>query len=292
MKVLITGCCGQVGRALLASVPPAIQALALTRQQLDILDEVAVRSALAQFQPSLIINAAAYTAVDKAESEPELASAVNAQAPRHLAQAAQGIAGCRLLHISTDYVFDGRASEPYRPDDPANPLSVYGRTKLQGERAVLEVLQERALVLRTAWVYAARGRNFLLTMLRLMRERGVVRVVADQYGAPTAAGSIARSLWAIVQRPEVHGIVHWTDAGTASWYEFALAIAEEARAAGLLPEPVQVTPITTAEYATAAPRPAYSVLDMRAAIEQLDLAPVPWRLNLRATLAQLARIAA
>ena len=289
MKVLITGASGQVGRALLERVPSGIEARALTRAQLDISDEAAVRDEVLTSQPALIINAAAYTAVDKAQSEPELAAAINAEAPRHLAQAAQAIVGCRLLHISTDYVFDGRASQPYRPSDPTNPLSVYGRTKLAGERAALEVLRERAVVLRTAWVYAAAGKNFLLTMLRLMRERGAVRVVADQYGAPTAASSIARVLWVIAQRPDVHGTLHWTDAGTASWYEFAQAIAEDASAIGLLPQAAQVTAITSAQYPTAAPRPAYSVLDTGSSTAQLGLTPMPWRVNLRTTLNTLVR---
>jgi dTDP-4-dehydrorhamnose reductase len=227
--------------------------------------------------------------VDKAESEPELAGAINARGPRHLAQAAQAIPGCRLLHISTDYVFDGAASEPYKPGDATNPLSVYGRTKLEGERAVLEVLGGRAVVLRTAWVYAARGKNFLLTMLRLMRERGLVRVVADQLGAPTAADSIAGALWAIAQRPNIQGILHWTDAGKASWCDFASAIAEDARAAGLLATAAQVVPITTADYPTAAHRPANSVLDCSEAIAQLGLGPKPWRVNLRTTLAAMTR---
>ncbi|MGA2565168.1 MAG: dTDP-4-dehydrorhamnose reductase [Steroidobacteraceae bacterium] len=291
MKVLITGASGQVGRALLESAPEEMELRAFTRQELGISDEGCVREAVAAWQPALIVNAAAYTAVDKAESEPELAAAINAHGPRHLAQAARSILGCRLLHISTDYVFDGRATEAYRPGDPTNPLSVYGRTKLSGERAVLEVLRERAVVLRTAWVYAAQGKNFLLTMLRLMSERGAVRVVADQYGAPTAAASIARALWVIARRPDVHGVLHWTDAGRASWYEFAQAIAEEGRAVGLLPNPVQVTPITSAEYPTAAPRPAYSVLDSAASIAQLGLTPAPWRVNLRSTLNRLAHSA-
>ena len=152
VKVLITGASGQVGRALLQSAPVEIESSAFTRQELDISDEGCVREAVAAWQPALIINAAAYTAVDKAESEPELAAAINVEGPRHLAQAAGSIPSCRLLHISTDYVFDGRATEAYRPSDPTNPLSVYGRTKLSGERAVLEVLRERAVVLRTAWV--------------------------------------------------------------------------------------------------------------------------------------------
>jgi dTDP-4-dehydrorhamnose reductase len=287
VKVLITGASGQVGRALLSSAPSLVELRSLTRTQLDISDAAAVRAAVAAFQPALVINAAAYTAVDKAESEPELATAINAQGPRNLAQAVHALPGSRLLHISTDYVFDGAASEPYQPTDATHPLSVYGRSKLLGERAVLEILGERAVVLRTAWVYAAQGKNFLLTMLRLMRERGAVRVVADQYGTPTSAESIARALWAIAQRPKLHGILHWTDAGKASWYDFALAIAEEGHAAGLLSMQVKVTPITTADYPTAAHRPANSALDTRASIAQLGLAPPPWRDNLRATLAHI-----
>src|ERR1019366_8516619 len=168
-------------------MPPQMQISALTRAQLDISDAGAVSSVVAAFQPALIINAAAYTAVDKAESEPELALAINAEGPHHLAQAAHTLPGCRLLHISTDYVFDGAATQAYKPSDPTNPLSVYGRTKLLGEGAVLEILREQAVILRTAWVYAAQGKNFLLTMLRLMREHSAVRVVADQHGTPTAA---------------------------------------------------------------------------------------------------------
>jgi dTDP-4-dehydrorhamnose reductase len=287
LKVLITGASGQVGSALLESAPSQVELRAFTRSQLDISETRAVDAAVAAFQPALIINAAAYTAVDRAESEPELAAAINARGPAYLAQAAQAIPGCRLLHISTDYVFDGRASEPYRPADRTHPLSVYGRTKLLGETAVLEILGERAVVLRTAWVYAAQGKNFLLTMLRLMRERGAVRVVADQRGTPTAADSIARALWALAQRPDIHGIVHWTDAGTASWYDFALAIAEDGYAAGLLPNPAQVTAITTADYPTAAHRPANSVLDTRESILQIGLDPPRWRESLRATLGEI-----
>jgi dTDP-4-dehydrorhamnose reductase len=287
VKVLIAGASGQVGRALLNSAPRDIELRALTRAQLDISDADAVRVAVAEFEPALIINAAAYTAVDRAESEPELAAAINGLGPTNLVQAARLIPSCRLFHISTDYVFDGRAAEPYRPQDLTNPLSVYGRTKLQGETAVLEILPDRAMVLRTAWVYAARGKNFLLTMLRLMRERGSVHVVADQRGTPTAADSIARALWALLPRPDVLGVVHWTDAGTASWYEFALAIAEDGYAAGLLRDPAQVTAITTADYPTPAHRPASSVLDTRESSARIGLTPTPWRQALRATLAEL-----
>jgi dTDP-4-dehydrorhamnose reductase len=287
MKVLITGASGQVGKALLRLVPVGVDLRPFTRGALDISDARAVRAAVAAFEPALIINAAAYTAVDKAESEPEVAAAINTAGPRHLAEAALEIEGCRLLHTSTDYVFDGRSEVPYKPDDPTHPLSVYGRTKLEGEHGVLDILGDRAVVLRTAWVYAAEGKNFLLTMLRLMRERGAVRVVADQRGTPTTADSIANTLWRIAERPKVNHILHWTDAGEATWYDFAVAIAEEGLAAGLLHKPLQVTPISTAEYPTPAPRPANSVLDSRATIAQLGLTPAHWRDNLRDTLARI-----
>jgi dTDP-4-dehydrorhamnose reductase len=288
VKVLITGASGQVGRALQLTVPCGIELKAPTREQLDIRDASAVLGQVEQFGPDLIINAAAYTAVDRAESEPEVAMAINGVAPGRLAEAAKRLSGCRLLHISTDYVFDGLSDRSYRPSDTPTPLSVYGRTKLEGEKAVLASLGQRATVLRTAWVYAAQGRNFLLTMLRLLRERAVVRVVADQRGSPTAALSIAQALWRVAERPQVNGVLHWTDAGNISWYEFARAIAEDAARIGLVPASVLVTPISTAEYPTAARRPANSALDLAASIAQLDLTPWPWRERVRSTLQQIS----
>jgi dTDP-4-dehydrorhamnose reductase len=286
VKVLITGASGQVGSALLASAPPDAELRALTESDLDITDVKAVRAAAEAFPPDLIINAAAYTAVDMAESDRQRAAAVNADGPRNLAEAAGIHGACRLLHISTDYVFNGRTNRPYRPSDPTNPLSVYGCTKLRGEQAVREVLPDRSAVLRTAWVYAARGSNFVLTMLRLMRERGSVRVVADQSGSPTAAASVARALWRLAELRELNGIFHWTDEGVVSWYGFACAIAEEATALGALPALPEVIPIATADYPTAAPRPQCSALDTRDTEEQFGLTAVPWRTNLRAVLLQ------
>ncbi len=181
MKVLITGVQGQVGRCLLASVPAGVTAVGLTRAQLDIGDNDAVQRIVPEHAPALIINAAAYTAVDRAETEVEAARRVNGLGPRNLARAAHA-SGARLLHISTDFVFDGRGSVPYTPDAPTAPLGAYGLTKLEGEQAVNELLPNASVVLRTAWVYAAHGANFLRTMLRVMGEKGQVRVVADQVG--------------------------------------------------------------------------------------------------------------
>jgi dTDP-4-dehydrorhamnose reductase len=288
VRVLITGASGQVGSALYRSAPPGSQLQAMTRAELDIRDAPAVEAAVRAFAPQVIINAAAYTAVDRAEEESQLATAINAHGPAALARAAHARPGCRLLHISTDYVFDGRATRPYQPQDRPNPLSVYGRSKLQGEQAVTEQLGERAVILRTAWVYAAEGKNFLLTMLRLMRERGAVRVVADQLGTPTAADSVARALWVVASRPDIRGILHWTDAGTESWCGFATAIAQEAQAAGLVSVIPQVTAIATADYPTRAHRPANSVLDTASTSTLLGITPCPWRTNLRATVAMIA----
>ena len=286
MKVLVTGAGGQVGRLLRATCPEGIELTACTHAELDIGDPQAVRRTVERVQPAAVINAAAYTAVDKAESEPELARRINGLGPAHLAASAAAC-GARLVQISTDFVFDGTASSPYRPEAQPHPLSVYGATKLEGERAVLEALPDRSVIVRTAWVYAAQGKNFVHTMLRLMRERGAVRVVADQVGTPTAARPLAEVLWHMVMRPEIGAIHHWTDAGVASWYDFAVAIAEEGAALGLLPSGVEVTPIATEDYRTPARRPAYSVLDKRS-LMTLGFHPAHWRQRLRDTLKEIA----
>ena len=287
-KVLITGAGGQVGRALLAAVPDSFEAIACAHIDLDIGAGEAVRDFVRHHRPAVIINAAAYTAVDKAESEPDLAHRINAQGPGHLAAAAREC-GARLLHISTDFVFDGAASAPYRPDSATRPLSVYGRTKLDGERAVLEALPEHVVIVRTAWVYAANGANFVRTMLRVMRANGAVRVVADQVGTPTAARPLAEALWQIAGNAEIRGIHHWTDAGVASWYDFAVAIAEEGAELGLLPPETAVTPIATADYPTPARRPSYSVLDKRS-LAAFGLAPIHWRKRLRQVLKEISSV--
>lgn len=285
VRVLITGAGGQVGRMLLETPPDGFEAIACAHANLDVSAGEAVHELIGRLRPAVIINAAAYTAVDKAESEPDAAQRINAQGPGYLAAAAREC-GARMIHISTDFVFDGAASVPYRPDSATHPLSVYGRTKRDGERAVLEALPGHSTIVRTAWVYAATGANFVRTMLRVMLANGAVRVVADQVGTPTAARSLAEVLWRIAGNPDIHGIHHWTDAGVASWYDFAVAIAEEGAELGLLPPEVTVTPITTADYPTPARRPPYSVLDKSSLVAH-GLTPVHWRKRLRAVLKEI-----
>lgn len=280
-RVLVTGAGGQVGCSLTAAAPRDLEILAAAHSDLDIGDAGQVERCLAAFKPQLIVNAAAYTAVDKAERDEHAAVRVNAEGARNLARAAFDRGDTRLIHISTDFVFDGYASSPYLPSDAAAPLGVYGSTKLAGEQAVLGILGDRAIVVRTAWVYAAQGRNFFRTMLRLMNERGDVDVVADQIGTPTSALSLAEVIWRFGQRPDLCGIFHWTDAGVASWYDFAVAIAEEAGSRGLLNRSIAVNPIATRDYPTPAKRPAYSVLDKSSTLLALGVTPVHWRSRLR-----------
>ena len=285
LKVLITGAGGQVGRMLMETRPDSVDAIACPHADLDIGEGAAVRDYVRVHRPAVIINAAAYTAVDRAESEPDAAKRINADGPGYLASAAREC-GARLIHISTDFVFDGAASSPYRPESETRPLSVYGSTKRDGERAVLEALGEQAAIVRTAWVYAATGANFVRTMLRIMRANGAVRVVADQVGTPTAARPFAETLWRIAANPEIRGLHHWTDAGVASWYDFAVAIAEEGAEIGLLPPDIAVTPIATVDYPTPACRPSYSVLDKRS-LAPYGLSPLHWRKRLRAVLKEI-----
>src|SRR5260221_767747 len=287
MRALITGSGGQVGRELVRTAPPDFELRALGHGELDISDGAKVQAMVKEFAPTVIVNAAAYTAVDRAETERELAWQVNALAPRLLAEAVAGRSECRLIHISTDYVFSGEGSRPFSTEDEPGPINEYGRSKLGGERAVLQALGARAVIVRSSWVYGTGGGNFLHTMLRLMREGRPVRVVADQIRRPTPAASLAMALWAIALRPGLSGLHHWTDAGVASWYDFAVAIADQAALAGLLPAGIEVSPIATADYPTAARRPACSLLDKRRTIAALGRGPEHWARSLNATLRSL-----
>lgn len=288
MKVLIVGANGQLGRALQATAPAHAAIVALSRNACDIANDEQVAGAVKHHAPALIVNAAAYTAVDRAENEREQAMAINADAAGGLAGAAHAI-GARLVHVSTDFVFDGTASTAYAPDSPTNPLGVYGESKLAGEQRV-RAAHPGALILRTAWVYAATGANFVATMLRLMAEREEIRVVADQIGTPTHADSLARAIWTL-DSAGATGIHHWTDAGVASWYDFAVAILEEANLIGLLDRRPRVVPIRTQDYPTPARRPGFSVLD-KSGTWAITGPAAHWRAELRLALRQMKELRA
>jgi len=289
LRVLIAGAGGQLGHALVAAAPRGAVVKACTHAELDIAEENAVRAAFAAFAPELVINAAGFTRVDDAERAAETAARANATGPAVLA-ATCATAGAWLMHVSTDFVFDGRQSHPYDTAAAPNPLSVYGRTKLAGESAVLRELPGRATVVRASWLYSTGG-GFAARMLALMRSRPELRVVSDQVGAPTHAAGLAGVLWALGTR-RAPGLWHWSDSGIASWYDFAVAIAEEAVRFGHLPTVPPVVPIGSADYPTAAARPAYSVLDKRATEKLLGITAPHWRSALRATLAGLGAGAA
>jgi len=285
MKALVIGGGGQLGRALLTNAPADWMCVGLTRQQLDLADSAAVRRVVGEQAPDLVLNAAAYTAVDRAESDEARAFAVNAVGVGVLAEAARDC-GAHLVHVSTDFVFDGAATRAYTPDHVRNPLSVYGRSKAAGE----DLAGAGATVVRTAWVYGIDGANFVHTMLRLMSERDEVRVVSDQIGAPTWTTALARVLW-MLGTARLPGIWHYCDAGVASWYDFAVAIQDEAVACGLLRRAIPVVPIQTSDYPTPARRPAFSLLDTGATLAGLGLPAVHWRANLRRMLDDLAAAA-
>ena len=293
MKLLLLGGTGQVGRELRRSLAPLGELVVATRDGVDAdiaVDfdaPVALAAMVRDIEADVVVNAAAYTAVDKAETDAEAAFRINAEAPAAIAAACAG-SGALLVHYSTDYVFDGSASRPYREDDATAPLGVYGASKLAGEQAI-RASGARHAILRTAWVYAAHGRNFLLTMLRLANERDELRVVADQVGAPTPAAWIADATADVIR----HGVVdagtwHLVAEGQASWHGFAEAIMDEAHALGMLARKPTVLPITTADFPTPAKRPAYSVLDTTRLRNDFRIVPPDWRDGLRATLRELA----
>jgi dTDP-4-dehydrorhamnose reductase len=304
--ILLIGSNGQVGRELNRMLPRVGEVTALDRQRLDLTRPEEIRRAIRNFHPEFIVNAAAYTAVDQAESEEPVARAVNAEAPAVMAEEAKKI-GASLIYFSTDYVFDGLKALPYDEDDRPNPLNVYGRTKLEGERAI-QASAAAHLIFRTAWVYATEGRNFLLTILRLATQHDELRIVWDQIGAPTLNTEIAIATTKILAQisgreggrlsiAEVTGIYHLTAGGAASWYDFATAILEEA-AESPAPGPWfaeatggqpliarRIIPIPTIEYFTPARRPAYSVLSNARLSRTFSLQLPDWRRQLHSIFA-------
>jgi len=259
MKVLLTGAKGQLGRCFCDRLPASWDILATDSETLDITDLEQVKSVVAAYRPNFIVNAAAYTAVDKAEAEYDMAALINEIGPKNLATIANEV-GARLVHISTDYVFDGNATAPYLEIADTNPLSVYGKTKLNGELAVSQI-QPEALVIRTAWVFSEYGNNFVKTMLRLAPGRDTLGIVADQRGCPTYAGDIAMAIISLLQKEAPGGVYHFCGDSEITWSEFAEIIFSSALRQGVLQQVPVINSITTAQYPTPAARPKYSVLN-------------------------------
>jgi len=287
MKILLAGGSGQLAQELQPILLSSGEVIAVDRTRLDLSQPESIRQAMAEIQPDLVVNAGAYTAVDKAESEPELANAVNGIAPGILAEECEKM-GASLMHFSTDYVFDGSHGSAYLETDSTNPLGTYGKSKLAGEEAIRQA-GNRHIIIRTAWVYGNGGKgNFVKTMLRLGKEREEIRVVADQIGSPTWTGDLSAASSQIIPLlgQETFGTYHYTNSGVCSWYDFAIAIFEEAAKLGFPLKVQRVIPITTAEYPTPAKRPAFSVLSTVKISALLGTYPPHWRQGLRQMLAR------
>lgn len=287
MNVLLLGSNGQLGKELQRTCPGHISINSCDVPKVDFCNFDSIDKCVETTNPECIINAAAYTAVDKAEHEKNLAFQINHNAAAHLA----GI--CKkqniyLAHISTDYIFNGQHHTPYKPDDTPGPQSVYGKSKLKGEQAVTKILIDQALIIRTAWLYSSHGHNFVKTMLNLMATKKQLTIVDDQVGTPTWARGLAQAIWQSIDR-KLTGLFHWTDAGTASWFDFAQAIQEEALSLKLLDSPIPILPVPSSEYPTAAKRPMYSLLDKHSFWQALDHHPVHWRIQLKSMLKELVK---
>ncbi len=286
-KVLITGADGQLGYELQRTVPTGYECIATDKDSLDITNTDAVNTFIAKVKPDVIINSAAYTAVDKAEEEKSLAKAINTTGAGNLAQVAKGN-NIQFMQISTDFVFDGKGHTPYSVDAPTEPEGMYGITKQDGDALVQSILGDDTFIIRTSWLYSAHGNNFVKTMLRFMAEREELGIISDQIGTPTWANSLAQAVWKAVEN-KVTGTHHWSDAGVASWYDFAYAIMEEGVALGLLDNTITINAITTDDYPTPASRPCYSVMDKTTTWKALDMKSEHWRMALRKMMSELKK---
>lgn len=290
VKVLITGAAGQVGSELVKLAPAGFDVVGYNSSELDITNAQQVQQIVTEQSPALIINAAAYTAVDKAESDAERAYAVNETGVKNLVEAALSL-GIPVFHISTDYVFDGTATEPYKETDPVGPTGIYGASKLAGEQALANS-GVKHIILRTSWVFGAEGNNFVKTMLRLGKERDTLGVVADQHGCPTSAASIANVLWQLAQKYTEEGelpwgIYHFSNAPATTWYGFACEIFKQAVEAGMLGKEPIVNAITTTDYPTPAKRPIWSVLDTKKIQRVINCDNCLWKSELTVVLREL-----
>lgn len=291
MRVLVCGANGQVGSELVRLAPDWAKVTGLGSAELDVTDRSAALSLIEEIQPKLIINAAAYTAVDKAESEIQKAYAVNRDGVELLAREAERLA-IPLFHISTDYVFAGDSTTPYREDQPTAPAGVYGASKLAGEVA-LSGICSRHVIMRTSWVFGSHGNNFVKTMLKLGKEREELSVVADQHGCPTSARSIAKALWRLAEFYHQHGSLEWgcyhfAGKPACTWHAFAAEIFHQAAAIGMLPREPRLNAIATEQYPTPAKRPLWSVLDSGKLGRTYDVYPADWRSELHQVLAELS----
>ena len=285
MKILLFGAGGQLGWELQRTCPVNIDLIPCGSSQVNFNEEHSIEACIKNANPDWIINAAAYTNVDKAEIEKDLARQINHKAVAQIAKAAKA-QRTKLIHISTDFIFNGQGCRPYPIDAEPCPISVYGQTKLDGENAVQQILKEDAAIIRTAWLYSSHGNNFVKTMLRLMKEKPSLQVIDDQIGTPTWAYGLAGCVWAAILE-KFSGTGHWTDAGVASWYDFAMAVQEEAIELGLLAKPIPIHPIPSVNYPTPAQRPPFSVLEKTKTWQALSQPPVHWRVQLRKMLKEL-----
>ncbi|WED24151.1 dTDP-4-dehydrorhamnose reductase [Vibrio sp. JC009] len=290
-KVLITGRDGQLAWELGQTMPEGIELKSLGIEELDISDDSQVNKAMYSFNPDFVINTADYTAVDKAESDKETAYAVNEKGCEYLAIACKKHKA-KLIHVSTDFVFDGTKSTSYQPDDQTSPISVYGASKLAGEIKIGEILGSEATIIRTAWLYSVNGSNFVKSMLRLMQEKEQLSIVYDQVGTPTWAKGLAKVIWALLQSDSRQSttdsrIFHWTDTGVASWFDFAVAIQELATEKGMLKDEIPVYPIPTPAYTTPAKRPSFSITDKTLLEEICGIKAAHWRRQLSSMLDEL-----
>ncbi len=290
-KLLLTGAEGQLGQTFQAyfsssDLSQKYHLLTADIQEMDLRKKKSISDFLESNIPSLIVNCGAYTSVDTAELEVEAARKVNDHAVSCIARWASENS-CRVIHISTDFVFDGRKTEPYSPCDETNPLGAYGETKLAGESHILELLPKRGLVLRASWLYSEYGHNFVKTMIELMKRKSELGVVNDQIGSPTSTHSLVRVLFSLIEHRTINGVFHWCDGAAISWYDFAIEIQRQALKCGLLAREIPIKPLTTEEYPTPAVRPSYSALNRGTALEKLGLEETNWQAELKAVVLQI-----
>jgi dTDP-4-dehydrorhamnose reductase len=286
MKVVIIGKSGQLANELVAELPEAAEVLSLGRNDVDITSYNELSTRVQQFKPNVIINASAYIAVDKAESDSDAAFALNEKAVQIMAKVAKAH-NCRFLHVSTDFVFDGESNIAYDVSDRTNPTSVYGASKLAGELAIAKTYPENSAIVRTSWVYSTFGNNFVKTMLRLMKEKEQLGVVGDQIGCPTNAKGLAQFLWLLASYNDLKQVYHWSDAGVASWYDFAVAIQALGLEHGLLDKKISISAIASSAYPTPAKRPKFSLLNSSDA--NLLMKQRHWREQLECCVLQIAK---